>query len=687
MTKFRLQTLMLVLVVVTLGGTLTAIGIVAHARLAAAGADLKTRYDGLVSDTASREVVRLSETADRVLRQFCDLCERRHAEDGQFEPAQAGMGECLRYTPTLTWLTYSSATDGEFTGFRRDADGTVILNRSNPVRDGGQPKEWRALANGKWAPIANSLPGGYDPREKEWYRQAVALPGRVWWSEPYTFHEGERGITASMACFAPQTGELLGVFTADYSLADLSAALATFIQNQSRLVAVLTEHGELVGVVSSLKLPSGGPKEFLASVARQLGHPLGSLPDNQPVAVGFQDRGEPSTAVYRVYHRAMLPPFITVVIAPNAEFLGIARENLRMTTMIGIAAVAIALLVAVLLARTLARPLEQVSSRLERVAQFHLPADESPTSIIREIAIVGDSVDRMTAGLRSFGRYVPAGLVRELLRLKKNATRSGEERVLTILFADLAGFTSISEHLAPAEVVELLSEYFELSARALEGEFGGTLDKFLGDGVLGFFNAPNDLVDHARRGCLAALHLRDGLAALPGPAGMGLPPLRSRIGIHTGEALVGNIGTAERFAYTVLGDTANLASRLEGLNKLYGTDILVSEATRVAAGEGFEWRRVDRVAVYGRKQATDVHELLGEVGKVSAEILERRDLYEAALAEYFASNLQRAISLFADLIEASPGNRAAVLFHTRCVELLESGVPEGWNAVHVLETK
>jgi class 3 adenylate cyclase len=234
----------------------------------------------------------------------------------------------------------------------------------------------------------------------------------------------------------------------------------------------------------------------------------------------------------------------------------------------------------------------------------------------------------------------------------------------------------------------MLSEYFELATQALEGEFGGTLDKFLGDGVLGFFNAPHDLPDHARHGCLAALHLHQNLLAAPRPENLPeRPRLRTRIGIHTGEALVGNIGTAERFAYTVLGDTANLASRLEALNKLYGTDILASETTRAAAGPGFEWRRLDRVSVYGRQQATDLHELLGQIGQVPVELLARRDAYELALADYLAGDFASAREAFAQLAAALPADKAAAELQARCAALLENPPAQPWNGVHAVETK
>src|SRR5919199_554154 len=145
--------------------------------------------------------------------------------------------------------------------------------------------------------------------------------------------------------------------------------------------------------------------------------------------------------------------------------------------------------------------------------------------------------------------------------------------------------------------------------RALEAH-GGTIDKFMGDGILAIFNAPNDLPNHPALACRAALQAQEWLAASQSRwRADGRPVFQARIGMHMGDVLVGNIGTAERFAYTVIGDPVNLASRLEVLNKIYGTRILASQEVRDAAGAGFEWRRLDRVAVAGRTGETIVNEL------------------------------------------------------------------------------
>jgi hypothetical protein len=166
----------------------------------------------------------------------------------------------------------------------------------------------------------------------------------------------------------------------------------------------------------------------------------------------------------------------------------------------------------------------------------------------------------------------------------------------------------------------------------------------------------------------------------------GEPVFRARIGLGLGDVLVGNIGTPERFAYTVIGDEVNLASRLEGLNKVYGTAIMASDALVNETGGAFEWRRLDRVAVKGRTQGTLVCELLGERGSVAAEVLAARDAYERALERYFAAEFALAAALFADAVTARPHDFAARTMHARSLELL-ARPPRDWTGVHVMHEK
>ncbi|HZO26325.1 MAG TPA: adenylate/guanylate cyclase domain-containing protein, partial [Chloroflexota bacterium] len=202
------------------------------------------------------------------------------------------------------------------------------------------------------------------------------------------------------------------------------------------------------------------------------------------------------------------------------------------------------------------------------------------------------------------------------------------------------------------------------------------------------FNAPHDVPDHVRRACLAAVRCKARLEELNRAwEAAGKSAFEVRIGLHVDETLVGNIGTPERFDYTVIGDPVNLASRLESLSKLYGTCILTSEQVRQDAGPGFEWRTLDRVAVVGRASATLVCELLGEAGSVPSRQLDARDLYERALELYAAGRFAEATAGFREAAAVWPGDRAAVEMADRAERLAREPVPAGWSGVFAQTSK
>jgi adenylate cyclase len=254
---------------------------------------------------------------------------------------------------------------------------------------------------------------------------------------------------------------------------------------------------------------------------------------------------------------------------------------------------------------------------------------------------------------------------------------------LTLFFSDIAGFTTTSERIAPNALVAQLAEYLEAMTEVIRAE-GGTIDKYIGDGIVAFFNAPRLQPMHAAAACRAALAAQVALSVLQIRwAAADQPAFPTRIGLNTGEVLVGNIGTLERFAYTAIGDAMNLASRLESLNKTYGTVIIASEAVRMAAGFGFEWRRLDRVAVVGRQQGTLVFELLGETGQLPQWLLRARDRYETALDAYFVGRFAEATAGFADAALLRPGDRTADMMAQRARELAQNPPNPDWDGVFV----
>jgi class 3 adenylate cyclase/CHASE2 domain-containing sensor protein len=281
---------------------------------------------------------------------------------------------------------------------------------------------------------------------------------------------------------------------------------------------------------------------------------------------------------------------------------------------------------------------------------------------------------------KSFSLYLSPAMVEEMLRAEKPPALGGETRTVTILFSDVAGFTSFSERLAPFELVQFMNAYLSAMTEIVQ-KHKGYVDNFIGDAIIAVFGAPLADPDHARHAVACAIECRQRLAELNRDEGaFAGHPLKARIGLNTGEVLVGNIGSKDRLKYTVMGDAVNLASRLEGANKAYGTSILVSEDTVAAAGIGFEFREIDCVRVKGRAKAVAIYEPLGEDHHLSPA--GARD-FAGALAAYRAGRFDEAAAAFARLAAIDP---TAEILAARA-GTLAAEPPADWQPVTALETK
>ncbi len=678
--KTTFQAALLRLLLGTLLLTVGGIGVLVYYNSIRAIEALRKQHFQLISIAVAREVQEFFKPAYRTLFELQTLGERDLLPLD--DPALLGalFAERIRYIPSVSWMSYSDLASGRFVGVWRSPRGSIVLNRSAPTENAGRPTEMVLNADGSSEPFEHELPGGYDPREKPWFRGALKSNG-VFWSEIYTFAEGRRGISASLKCMDRKTGEPRGVLTADFFLDDITAFLSRIDPEHRRMLLALTQTGEVFGLSSTLIAPA---KEAIRQMRQIAPSALQGMDAGHPVTVPLNFPGEEGEMVFASSPVDGNFQLITGVGTPDAEFLGAVRANAQLTLVIGILALAAAAVASIILARRLGGMLGAISHELEEVGQFQLTPRPWRETSLREIDVVHDSVDRMKAGLRSFGRYVPRQLVRELLAQGTEARLGGETRELTVFFSDIAGFTGISEKMTPTQLVEQLGDYLALVTARLEEE-RGTIDKFMGDGVLAFFNAPQRVADHPRHACRAACALQRVLDATVGTAAR--PVFRTRIGLHTGEVLVGNIGTPERFAYTIIGDAVNLASRLESLNKAYGTRMLASEDLWRQVANDFEWRRLDRVAVYGRAAGTVVFELMGEKGTIAGPQLEARDAYERGLEAYFRRDFDGASREFRLAATLRPDDTAAPLLAERAARLQAVGVPADWNGVYVAAEK
>ena len=658
------------------------IGVIGYFNSARTLDEMRQRQFNLLSLALSREVSRILNPADRILPELSQLTSLGLIRPA--DPDQLGMflAERLRQEESVSWLSFSEAETGAFIGAWRSSEGAIIVNHSDPAIANGRPQEYQLNLDGSRSPLPSRNTSPSDPRTQSWYQMASASPGTIVWTPPYNFDEGRKGISACLAAVAD--GRVAGVFTADFSTSEIDVFLNRLIQDRKLMLFVDTLSGDSLGVAAESSLP----QDALVEYARKL-----YATDQLQLAAGhvairsFRLDGDSYVSVITPFTLNSGLTFLTGVVGSEGEFLGSAKHNLTLTAIVGLVALAAGTLLAIWLSHQLATPLTELSRDLERVGKFELSNVPPPTSGVREIAIVSDSFDRMKAGLRSFAKYVPRDVVRELILQKQDAARGGALRRLTLFFSDVAGFTKTSENLSPTEVFTELGEYFELVTDTLVERFGGTLDKFVGDGIVAFFNAPATIEHHAEVACNAALEIVSKLSEREVKGALGRPVFRTRIGLHTGEVLVGNIGTRQRLSYSVIGDAVNLASRLEGLNKVYGTTILTSRDTKDEAGDSFEWRYIDRVAVVGRTRSTDLFELIGHREAVPSLRLQVRDEYEAGLKRYFTRDFAGAATHFAVALAVDPHDKPSAILLARCNELALQPLPELWSGVHEMIEK
>jgi adenylate cyclase len=378
------------------------------------------------------------------------------------------------------------------------------------------------------------------------------------------------------------------------------------------------------------------------------------------------------------------PGWTLATVIPEAEFLGPVRRTIRQLLLgLGLLVVAAGLLSAWLAQRAVAAPLIKVTDELGHIQRFELDRVRRHSSRLTELETLSGAIADMAGGLAAFQKYIPADLVRNLLNEGVEPRPGGSIRPMTVVFADIAGFTGLSERLGD-RIIPLLSSYLDLVSGQVNAH-GGTIDKFIGDAVMAFWGAPAATPDHAVKACGAALAclraVRDS-----GPADDQGRRLKMRIGINSGDMLVGNIGSEVRLNYTVIGDAVNIASRLEGASKEYGTEIIIGEETRRLAGAGIHARELDLLTVYGRAGGLRIYELLAMAGNGS-DAPRWVGLYEAGLASYRARDFAAAIACFEKALTGRGDDPPSRIMMERCRLFLKTPPGDDWQATNAMQVK
>jgi adenylate cyclase len=293
---------------------------------------------------------------------------------------------------------------------------------------------------------------------------------------------------------------------------------------------------------------------------------------------------------------------------------------------------------------------------------------------------------------RTFGRYIDPRVAEGLIN-QSGAATEGQRRTMTVMFCDMKGFTALSEGMTPQGLVKVMNRYLSTMSEPIRAQ-QGIIDKYIGDAIMAYWGPPfADEADEARLACLAAIGMMDRIGGLrkelPELLGVRSIPTKCdlRIGVATGEALVGSIGSEFMMSFTVMGDTVNLASRLESANKVYGTRCLVSQATIAAAGPAVEAREIDRLVVAGQTRPQTVFEIMGRGGELSAEQIALRGHYSEGLAAYRARHWDEATSALKAALAAAPGDGPCIVLLARAESLRDNPPSAGWDGSWHLDQK
>jgi adenylate cyclase len=354
-----------------------------------------------------------------------------------------------------------------------------------------------------------------------------------------------------------------------------------------------------------------------------------------------------------------------IILTPTNDFIGQLKATNRQVLIIIIALSALELFLIYLLSRRLSQPIESLSRDLKLVETLSFDQPMSRPSRVREIAQLQSAAALLRNSLQSFCSFAPVDIIRDLIKSGIPLHLGVEPRAMTIFFSDLENFSTHAEQSAPDALLDQMSVYFEQVTRAISEE-QGTVDKFIGDGIMAFWGAPAALPDHVLRGCTAALRAARRMERINEAwRADGKPTLRIRIGLNSAEVLVGNIGSSDRFSYTPIGDGVNVAARLEGMNKAFGTTICISDSVFNAVRSEIVARPLRHVQVKGRKQDFMIYELVGMASSGDPELETR--LHDRRLSEmtwaasncFEAGDLDGAARCYWKILEEFPNDGVA----------------------------
>lgn len=601
----------------------------------------------------------------------------------------------VRNAPQIYSL-YVGFADGEFVQAYRFPPGTRHLSDANLDLPEGTVFGTRAILHPKDAEpsdtytflsesgepllIAPAQKVLYDPRTRPFFLEAASHQNQRVISDLYTFATIEKtGLTISRS-FGARDGFIAGAVGCNITLQDISKFLKNSTPGNHGISVIIDQNGNLIAHPDPARVTRKEGREVSFTKASDLPDPAiqAAMARRKPGETSMRftaNDGQDYVAMFSLFPSSFERKWEMLVVVPTDDFVGDLKRSTREVLILGFVLLALGVLLIASMSRTLTKPIEALIETTDRIRRFELDDEIVVSSRIVEIHALSLAVGAMRAALKSFGRCVPKSLVRDLLTTGRQIELGGESREITVMFTDLVNFSTLAEKVTPQALTERVSAYLnDVSLEVIHHH--GQVDKYIGDAVMALFNAPVLDPHHVENACLCALHaMRRFEAANREWSLKGWEPLSMRVGLHTDRVIVGVIGSSEFMGYTALGDGVNIASRLEGMNKTYGTQICVSHTIYEVLRDRYLMRPLDSVAVKGRQNQVRIYELMGKregepTIAVDADQLEKARLTTAAFEAWIAGDPTQALARYRELLQHSPGDPVAVLYVERCTKAI-----------------
>lgn len=572
-----------------------------------------------------------------------------------------------------------------------DINGNYILSKKNDdniiitdIIDKQSPKPTHTIftfdKNGILTDEKASNQFAYIPQNSPWFTLAQKIKEPTWLNAYRYYNNNFWGISVVTPVY-DNNSEWIGAVSVNIRLDYLRRLIETIKLSPNGSLFIIENTGRIITYPNLIQYDA----KNLQNIQNFPAHPEAQqsfleYKKNGKDKFIFDLDGNTYLAIYHSLYSFNGSEWLICAVAPMTDFVGEALSVHFNTMVIAFSVFIIGIILLSFFITIVTKPLKEISIEIEKIKEFKLDDSIPQETIIKEIQEIDDELIAMKKSLRSFQKYVPSTLVRQLIETGEVAKLGGSKKTLAVLFSDIEKFTTIAERMPPDLLTHQISEYFDELTKIILAE-SGTIDKYIGDAIMAFWGAPQMIENPCYYAANAALQCikRSHELNLQWKK-EGKPIFLTRMGIHIGDAIVGNLGSSERLNYTAIGDTINIADRLVSINKIYGTQIIISRIVYETLKNHFIMRKIDLVTLKGRVGSHYIYELLDFNKKsLSFDLDHYSHVFDRAFQYYQHRNWNEALGLFTECLRIYPEDTVAIVFMNRIMHFKKIPPATTWN--------